>query len=103
MSDVTLIELINRRLGNVPELLEVEIDRTDLEAYIRDAVADMRGSGVPASLLPSDPDTNNYNDEAATCIFCYVAAYFGTDRGLTNRYLTLYRNKVFRLALDEEA
>lgn len=102
MADTALIELVNRRLGNTDDFLDVSIDREDLEMLITAAISDMRDSGVPQSMLPEGPDDTSYDNQVATAIFCHVAAYFGTDRTLTNRYLTLYRNYTFRLTLNEE-
>lgn len=42
------------------------------------------------------------DERVLTAVSCYVMAYLGTDRSDTNRYLDLYRKKVFRLTLNEE-
>ena len=97
-----LIELTNARLGNIPEFIEVDLDRFDLEEWIKDAVAEMADSGVPKSMLPDDPDTTEYDEQVATAIFYYAAAALGNGTNPNTRYETLFRKKVFRLALNEE-
>lgn len=97
-----LIELTNARLGNIPEFIEVDLDRFDLEEWIKDAVAEMADSGVPSSMLPDDPNTTEYDEQVATAIFYYVAAALGNGTNPNTRYTTMFRQKVFRLALNEE-
>lgn len=97
-----LIELTNARLGNIPEFIEVDLDRFDLEEWIKDAVAEMADSGVPKSMLPDDPDTTEYDEQVATAIFYYAAAALGNGTNPNTRYTTMFRQKVFRLALNEE-
>ena len=97
-----LIELTKARLGNIPEFIEVDLDRFDLEEWIKDAVAEMADSGVPKSMLPDDPDTTEHDEQVATAIFYYVAAALGNGTNPNTRYTTMFRQKVFRLALNEE-
>ena len=102
MADMTLLELVNRRLGNTEDFLDVDADREDLEMLISAAISDLEDSGVPRSCLPDGPGSYDYDAQAATAIFCHVAAYFGTDRSPTNRYLDMYRKYAFRLTLNKE-
>lgn len=97
-----LLELTNARLGNIPEFIENELDKNDLSAWIMDAVAEMADSGVPKSMLPDDPDTTEYDEQVATAVFYYVAAALGNGTNPNTRYSTMFRQKVFRLALSEE-
>lgn len=64
-----LLELTNARLGNIPEFIENELDKNDLSAWIMDAVAEMKDSGVPRSLLPDGPEVSDYDNQVATAIF----------------------------------
>lgn len=76
---------------------EVTVYDGQIKDYIDDALADMRASGVPPNLLgDTEPDP-----QALTAVTCYVRAYLGDDRAETEKYLDLYRKKVFRLTLEE--
>jgi hypothetical protein len=97
-----LLELTNARLGNIPEFIENELDKNDLSAWIMDAVAEMKDSGVPRSILPDGPEVSDYDNQVATAIFYYVAAALGNGTNPNTRYSTMFRQKVFRLALNEE-
>ena len=68
----------------------------DIEAYVKDAKADMIDSGVPPDLFGRVPD-----EQVVTAVTLYVKAYLGTDASDTEKYLRLYRRKVFRLTLHE--
>lgn len=101
---VTLLDCVRDRVGISEDICDYD---EDIRLYIRDALADMRDSGCPSSLLPSTEDAEDApvavtDERVLTAVSCYVMAYLGTDRSDTNRYLDLYRKKVFRLALNEE-
>ncbi len=92
--DAGLIGTIKRRLG-IAEI--VDVYDQDIALYIKDCQLDMLVSGVPESLAMS-----NDHEGVATAITLYVSAYLGSDRTDTEKYLDLYRKKVFRLALEGE-
>ena len=66
-------------------------------ASLKDCLEDMKASGVPERLLdkPRKPPV-------ITAVTLYVKAYLGDDRSDTEMYLKLYRQKVFRLTLEDE-
>lgn len=80
---------------------EIKVYDDEIEEYIEDALEDMKASGVPPNLLE---DTGGINQQVLTAVKLYVKAYLGDDRSDTEKYLDLYRKKVFRLTLegDEE-
>ena len=86
-----MLEKIKFRLGIADT---VKIYDADITAYIQDAKSDMIDSGVPPDILGDTPD-----EQAVTAITLYVKAYLGNDRTDTEKYLDLYRKKVFRLTL----
>ena len=56
---------------------------------------DMRDSGVPEETLARE------DPRVVTAVTLYVKAHIGNDRSDTSQYLSLYRQKVSRLILDE--
>lgn len=98
---VTLLDCVRDRIGISEDIYDYD---EDIRLYIRDALADMRDSGCLSSLLPQDEEAPvaGTDERVLTAVSCYVMAYLGTDRSDTNRYLDLYRKKVFRLTLNEE-
>lgn len=66
---------------------------TEIQDYIADAIQDMKESGVPGTLADSE------NEQVLTALTYYVKANTGNDRSDTNRYMSLYQKKVFRLSL----
>lgn len=92
-----MLELIKKRCG-----ILVNVYDDDIKAYIADCREDMIAAGVPEELFPeSESDISN---QVITAVTLYVKAYLGNDRSDTEKYLDLYRKKVFRLTLegDEE-
>ena len=89
-----MLEIIKSRCG-IPENIDVYDD--DINIYIKDCLEDMKASGVPERLLdkPRKP-------QVITAVTLYVKAYLGDDRSDTEMYLKLYRQKVFRLTLEDE-
>ena len=53
-------------------------------------------------MLPDGPEVSDYDNQVATAIFYYVAAALGNGTNPNTRYTTMFRQKVFRLALNEE-
>lgn len=56
----------------------------------------MIASGVPEQIVKRG------GPEVVTAVTFYVKAYLGDDRTDTEKYLDLYRKKVFRLTLEDE-
>lgn len=89
-----MLEIIKSRCG-IPE--EIDIYDEDIRMYIQDCMEDMKAAGVPDRLLG---ETNN--PQVVTAMTLYVKAYLGDDRSDTETYMKLYRQKVFRLTMEEE-
>lgn len=89
-----MFELVKERCG-IPE--EIDAYDVDIQMYLIDALEDMKASGVPERLL----DTEAVNAQTLTAVTLYVKAYLGDDRADTEKYLDLYRKKVFRLTLED--
>lgn len=89
-----MLELIKRRCG-IAESITVYDE--DIMVYIKDCIEDMISSGVPRDIAESKE-----HEGALTAITLYVKAYLGNDRTDTEKYLELYRRKVFRLTLEGE-
>ncbi len=88
-----MLNIIKNRCGIAES---VTVYDSDIELYIKDCLADLRASGVPESAINSDD-----NEGAITAVSLYVKAFLGNDRTDTEKYMKLYRNKVFRLSLEE--
>ncbi len=88
-----MLNIIKNRCGIAES---VKVYDSDIEIYIRDCLADMVASGVPKSIVESED-----NEGAITAVSLYVKAFLGNDRTDTEKYMKLYRNKVFRLSLEE--
>lgn len=68
----------------------------EIRSYIADCMEELLLSGVPPALAESS------SAGILTAVTLYVKAYLGNDRSDTNRYLDLYRKKVFRLTLMDQ-
>lgn len=90
-----MLRMIKERCG-IPE--EIDIYNKDIELYLNDCLEDMKASGVPERLLNKE----NPNPQTVTAATLYVKAYLGDDRTDTEKYLNLYRKKVFRLTMEDE-
>lgn len=90
-----MLELIKKRCG-----ISVSVYDEDIENYITDCREDMLAAGVPAELFPENE--TEINKQVITAVTLYVKAYLGNDRSDTEKYLDLYRKKVFRLTLERE-
>ena len=88
-----MIERIKERCGIASS---VKVYDSDIRMYIEDCRADMAASGVPEEIAKSDSHAG-----VLTAVTLDVKAYIGNDRTDTEKYLELYRNKVFRLSLEE--
>lgn len=87
-----MIETVKFRCG-IPEKVTIYDD--DIRLYIEDAKEDMIMSGVPPDIIEAK------DSRVTTAVTLYVKAHIGSDRSDTERYLGLYRQKVFRLTLEE--
>lgn len=74
----------------------VKIYDDDIHMYMSDCLLDLRDSGVPEKTI------ENADERVVTAVTLYVKAYLGNDCSDTEKYMKLYRDKVFRLTLDEE-
>lgn len=90
-----MLEIVKSRCG-IPD--DIDIYDTDIRTYINDCLADMKDSGVPERLL----DIKSTDPQVTTAVTLYVKAYLGDDRSDTETYLKLYRQKVFRLTMEDE-
>ncbi|QNM07173.1 phage head-tail connector protein [Wansuia hejianensis] len=90
-----MLQEVKMRCGIPPEITVYD---EEIEMYIKDAMEDMRASGVPEWLL----DTGKLHPQTQTAVTLYVKAYLGNDRTDTDKYLDLYRKRVFRLTLEDE-
>lgn len=90
-----MLEIIKSRCG-IPE--DIDTYDIDIQVYINDCLADMKASEVPERLL----DLNGTDPQVKTAVTLYVKAYLGDDRSDTETYLKLYRQKVFRLTMEDE-
>lgn len=85
--------LVKKRLGIADN---VSVYDDDIKSYLADCEQDMLDSGVPKKTI------NYQDDRVVTAATLYVKANLGNDRADTEKYMELYRHKVFRLTLDPE-
>ena len=88
-----MLSTVKERCG-IPA--SVTVYDSEYQSLIDDCVEEMRTAGVPASLLSSD----NVNQRVLTCIVLYVKSMRGDDRSDTEKYMDMYRKKVFKLSLE---
>ena len=86
------VDIIKQRIGIASS---VTVYDYDIDLYVRDCIMDMRDSGVPEETLARE------DPRVVTAVTLYVKAHIGNDRSDKSRYLSLYRQKVSRLILDE--
>lgn len=86
-----MLELIKKRCG-----ISVGVYDAEIRDYINDCTEEMIASGVPPDMIEAE------NSQVLTAVTLYVKAYLGNDRSDTEKYLDLYRKKVFRLTLEGE-
>lgn len=67
----------------------------EIKSYIEDCKDDLIASGVAKELIEQE------KAGVVTAVTFYVKALLGNDRTDTDRYMELYRKKVFRLTLEE--
>lgn len=68
----------------------------EIASYLDDCEQDLKASGVTEAVLQAEEHRN----QILTAVTLYVKAYLGNDRADTEKYLDLYRKKVFRLTLE---
>ena len=85
--------LVKKRLGIANN---VSVYDDDIKSYLADCEQDMLDSGVPKKTI------DYQDDRVVTAATLYVKANLGNDRADTEKYMELYRRKVFRLTLDPE-
>lgn len=85
--------LVKKRLGIADN---VSVYDDDIKSYLADCEQDMLDSGVPKKTV------DYQDDRVVTAATLYVKANLGNDRADTEKYMELYRQKVFRLTLDPE-
>jgi hypothetical protein len=86
-----MLDLIKKRCGIA---LQIKTYDDDINAYIEDCTDDMVASGVDKSLI--DAGKNG----VITAVTCYVKANLGNDRVDSDKYMSMYKEKVFRLTLE---
>ncbi len=88
-----MLQLIKTRCGIAERITVYD---ADILSYMEDAKTDMMDSGVPESIVESEIPA------VVTAVTLYVKANMEEDMADVERYMELYRSKVFRLALKEE-
>lgn len=88
-----MLERIKQRCGIAYGVAAYDIE---IEDYISECIKDLISSGVPEDIAKSE------DPAVITAITLYVKALIGDDRTDTQKYLELYRQKVFRLTLEGE-
>ena len=93
---MAMLEKVMYRCGFPESVIEAGASQMteQVSDLIEDALEEMRGSGVPESLLSSE------DPRVITTVTMSVQAYRDTDRTDTDKYLDMFRRKTFRLTLD---
>lgn len=89
------LEEIKIRCG-IPS--QIDVYDSEITGLIDDCEHDMLASGVTQNVI----DSTDHKQQLLTAAALYVKAYLGNDRSDSDKYLEMYRNKVFRLTLEEE-
>lgn len=87
-----MLEKIKKRCGIAASITVYD---DEIEDYIEECKEDMIASGVDKSLIDAEKKA------VITATAFYVKANLGDDRSDTDKYMELYRNKVFRLTLED--
>lgn len=90
---VDILNNVKTRCGIPTSITTYDVE---YQSLIDDCMEEMRTAGVPASLLSSDV----VNPRVLTCITLYVKSMRGDDRTDTEKYMDMYRKKVFKLSLE---
>lgn len=90
---VNMLDQVKTRCGIPTSITTYDSEYQDL---INDCIEEMKTAGVPDSLLSSV----DVNPRVLTCIVLYVKAYRGDDRSDTEKYLSMFHRKVFKLSLE---
>ena len=89
-----MLDKIKERCGVPVAITVYDNEFTDL---IADCIEDLRTAGVPENLLVTEGDVD---PRVLTAVALYVQALRGSDRTDTDRYLTLYHRRVWKLMLE---
>ena len=89
----TMLTAVKKRCG-IAEGITVYDE--EIAAYLDDCEQDLKASGVTEAVLQAEEHRN----QILTAVTLYVKAYLGNDRTDTEKYMDLYRKKVFRLSLE---
>ncbi len=89
----TMLESVKARCGIPASVIAYD---SEYQSLIDDCMEEMKTAGVPASLLSSV----DVNPRVLTCVCLYVKAYRGDDRSDTEKYLSMFHRKVFKLSLE---
>ena len=89
----TMLTAVKKRCG-IAEGITVYDE--EIAAYLDDCEQDLKASGVTEAVLQAE----EHRSQILTAVTLYVKAYLGNDRTDTEKYMDLYRKKVFRLALE---
>ncbi len=92
---INYLDDVKARMG-IPA--EIDVYDAEISGLLEDCEQDLLASGVTDNVLNSDTHTQ----QCITAATLYVKAYFGSDRSDSDKYLEMYRNKVFRLMLESE-
>lgn len=84
---------VKKRLGIADNVSAYD---DEIKSYLADCEQDMIDSGVPKKTI------DYQDDRVVTAATLYVKANIGNDRTDTEKYMGMYRKKVFRLTLDPE-
>lgn len=90
-----MLKVIKQRCGIADA---ISLYDEELNMHIEAAVADMRASGVPASLA----FIGSYEPRVINCVAMYVMSARANDPTTMSRYDALYKRAVFRLTLEED-
>ena len=89
-----MIEVIKKRCGIAPSITTYD---DDICLYVEDCKADLIASGVPEKIVESKEHPG-----VLTALTFYVNAHIGLDHSDSEKYMDLYRKKVFRLTLEAD-
>lgn len=93
IEDVKILEKIKKRCGIAAA---IKIYDEEIESYIEDCKEDMLASGVDKTIIEEN------RASVLTAITFYVKANLDIDKTIDpEKYMNLYREKVFRLSLEE--
>ena len=87
------LEKIKLRCGIVSE---INVYDEEISSLLEDCEQDMLAAGVTSEVMNDE----EHLQQLITAATLYVKAHLGNDRTDTAIYMSMYRNKVFRLTLE---